>query len=223
MSTDTRWEHWYREHGPQRRHTATPGLSARPAPGEIEYSDGRVARLADLFGPPRPSWREATDGTLRAVSGPERHAPPEEALMTQDTSTGARTAPRVADRGHTPEPLRLVLMLPTPLLTINWRRRQHWLVQARETKRQRQDAGWQLRATATGFGAARVRVDVEVRPRPGMKRPDPSALWEALKPTFDALEDRGIVDNDRQLVHGALVWSARRTGEIILTLTQEEG
>ncbi len=65
MGKDTRWDDWYRALGPQRPYTRMPGLAYRPGPGAIEYADGRVIALADLYGPPRPNWREATDGTVR--------------------------------------------------------------------------------------------------------------------------------------------------------------
>lgn len=126
--------------------------------------------------------------------------------------------------------LTLFLPIPDPLLTINARRRMHWREQARETRRQRQDAGWWFKRAknipqdmlpAAIFGRAIVRVDVEVYPRKGMQRHDDSAIWEALKPIFDALEDVWIVRNDRQLTHGALAWMPQRTGEFKLTLIAE--
>jgi hypothetical protein len=61
---DTRWQDWYRRHGPQRPYAHRPGLDAKAPAGEIEYASGAVLRLADLLSH-RPNWRESTDGTLR--------------------------------------------------------------------------------------------------------------------------------------------------------------
>lgn len=58
------WDRLYRAHGPQRPYAHRPGLAGADVRGEIEYASGTVLRLVDLF-PPRPNWKESTDGTLR--------------------------------------------------------------------------------------------------------------------------------------------------------------
>lgn len=138
---------------------------------------------------------------------------------------------------ESPHSLTIVLPLPDPLLSGNYRRRHHWSTQRRHTEAQRLEAmycGIAARAKWADdhdaddvphphFPAGRVRVDAEVRPRKGMKRHDDTAIWEALKPVLDGLEDVGIVVNDKQFLVGSLAWDkSRRTGELILTLTAEE-
>ena len=123
--------------------------------------------------------------------------------------------------------LTMILPLPEPLLTINARRRMHWSMQRLETRNQREMAAWVARAQTLHcacddpyFPEGRVRVDVEVEPHPGQKQPDDSAVWEAMKPLWDGLEDANIVMDDKQFVVGALVWNKRRrTGTLTLTLT----
>jgi hypothetical protein len=66
---DTCWQDWYRLHGPQRPYAHRPGLAGADVRGEIEYAGGMVLRLADLV-PPRPNYRESTDGTLREREEP---------------------------------------------------------------------------------------------------------------------------------------------------------
>jgi hypothetical protein len=63
------WDDLYRRYGPQRPYAHRPGLTAPVPTGEIEYSDGTVVCLADLF-PRRKNWRESTDGTLRELVTP---------------------------------------------------------------------------------------------------------------------------------------------------------
>jgi hypothetical protein len=128
--------------------------------------------------------------------------------------------------------LTITLPLPDPLLTLNMRL--HWRARARHTREQREMAGWAaveavrtIRTLRAGvlpyiFPEGRVRVDAEIRPRKGQKRCDDTAIWEALKPTLDGLEDAGIVANDKQFFVGSLTWRAARTGELVLRLTPEE-
>jgi len=127
--------------------------------------------------------------------------------------------------------VQLLFPIPTPLLTINTRRRMHWREQARLTREQRALVGLTLRAAQLDARGdllifprmvGRVRVDVDVYPRTRMQRHDDSAIWEALKPTFDGVEDYGLVADDRQLTHGVLRWHAERSGVFVLTLTCEE-
>lgn len=131
-------------------------------------------------------------------------------------------------RGMTERTMQITLPLPDPLLTAN--KRLHWAARARHTKAQR--LGAYLCAVDARYAAGawavqgdrlwedcRVRVDVAIRPRPRMKRHDDTAIWEALKPILDGLQDAGVVADDKQFVVGSLVWSQARTGEIVLTLT----
>lgn len=121
----------------------------------------------------------------------------------------------------------ITMPLPTPFLTINWRRRQHWRAIARETKAQRAMAAWH---TVAALAAANwppmypgaVRIDVGVFPYPRQQRPDTTAIWEALKPIIDGLEDAGLVQDDKQVTPGAITWSPERRGELLLTCTRED-
>ena len=126
-----------------------------------------------------------------------------------------------------PNAVQFAMPLPDPLLSLN--KRLHHMARARHTKRQRLDAYlvavdarhrnvWSLGGDVC-WDEERVRVDVEIRPRKGMKRHDDTAIWEAMKPIFDGLEDAGWVADDKQLVVGELTWAKERTAEILLTLT----
>lgn len=131
-------------------------------------------------------------------------------------------------RHATSHSLTITMVAPRTWLTINWRRRNHWSAAARHTKAQRQ------LAMLFAYKAAReqqwggcydgpVVLDVEIRPYPRAKRLDATAVWEALKPTIDGIEDTQlIVANDKQIVPGTIVWSSERTGLLLLTLTRED-
>lgn len=129
---------------------------------------------------------------------------------------------------ESPKSIRITLPLPDPLLSINARRRMHWAVQRLETRNQREGAAWVARAQTLHcecddpyFPEGCVRVDVAVEPRSGQKQPDDGAVWEAMKPILDGLEDANLVSDDKQFVMGTLTWDKkRRTGSLIVTLTE---
>jgi len=111
--------------------------------------------------------------------------------------------------------IKIVLPLPDPLLTANWRRRNHWRRQANETKRQRDDAMWTAYAAmadhpetlrAVVFPEGKVRADVTVYRRRNQKVPDEVSEWEWCKPIWDGFESAGVVSNDKQITHGEVVW-----------------
>lgn len=114
----------------------------------------------------------------------------------------------------------MTMPLPDPLLTPNLRL--HWGARARHTSAQRSYARWavpwDLAIEAMFEQVERVRIDVEVRPRPRMKRLDDDNFWSAMKATRDGLAD-ALGFDDKQFVIGTLVWSAERSGELVLTLT----
>ena len=126
--------------------------------------------------------------------------------------------------------LSITIPMPAVLLSINVRRRMHWRSQAAHTKEQRLMA-WccalTLRSVPVPVAVPEfplgqlVRVDVLVYPRKGQRSCDDLAMWEALKPTLDGLEDAGVVADDAQFVVGTLVWLTERRGELVLVLTQE--
>jgi hypothetical protein len=122
----------------------------------------------------------------------------------------------------------IAIPLPVPWLSANVRRRLHHQALARHTRQQRHDAALCAYAALAGypdalqrplFPTGRVRLDVTVCPRPGQRRCDDTAVWEALKPALDGVEDAGIVADDKQLVVGSLTWSKEHTSTILLTLT----
>lgn len=129
--------------------------------------------------------------------------------------------------------LTIVLPVPNPLITANWRRRNHWRRQANETKRQRDDAMWTAYAAladhpetlrAVVFPEGKVRADVTCFRRPMQKECDHGALWEAMKPLFDGFEDAGVIKDDKQIVFGSLTWHPTDPDPrlvITLTLTEE--
>lgn len=154
--------------------------------------------------------------------------------MTTTTRTGHYSArERHSGEGEATgeKALTIVLPLPDPLLTVNYRRRHHWRVQQRLSREQRSDAymagvgaryaagTWAVQADHLWY-EGRVRVDVEVRPRPRMQRHDDTAIWEALKPVLDGFEDAGIVANDKQFVIGTLTWARERTGELVIVMSE---
>jgi hypothetical protein len=125
----------------------------------------------------------------------------------------------------------IAIPAPDPWLSANARRRLHHQALARHTRQQRHDAALCAYAALAGypdalkrplFATGRVRLDVTVCPRPGQRRCDDTAVWEALKPALDGVEDAGIVANDAQIVVGSLTWSAERSATVLLTLTGEE-
>lgn len=124
----------------------------------------------------------------------------------------------------------ITLRLPDPLLTINWRRRTHWRRQANETKRQRDDAMWTAYCTladhpgtlrAVVFPTGKVRADVQVYRRPRQKVPDAGAQWEWLKPIWDGFQDAGVVMDDKQIVHGEIVYHPTDPEPRVVIVLQE--
>lgn len=128
------------------------------------------------------------------------------------------------ERREAPRTIILSLPLPSPLLTPNVRL--HWAERARHVKAQRYDARLltycQLPEVVEALRpGARLRLDVEVRPRPRMKRLDDDNLWSALKSYRDGIADALLMD-DKRFVIGELTWSATRSGELVLTLTEAQ-
>jgi hypothetical protein len=122
----------------------------------------------------------------------------------------------------------IALPVPIPWLSANVRRRLHHQALARHTRQQRHDAALCAYAAFMAypsavarpfFPAGRVRLDVTVCPRPRQQRCDDTAVWEALKPALDGVEDAGIVADDKQLVVGSLTWSKERSATILLTFS----
>lgn len=136
------------------------------------------------------------------------------------------TPPGGAGAGRT---LSVTLPLPRLLLTINRRRRMHWSWESREVASQRKAAKMHARdqlgpdfAPLTGT----VRLDVDYYPYYGQVAPDEAAQWEATKPWVDGLQDAGLFagGDDRVVVHGAVRWHRdKRTGEVVITLTEQGG
>lgn len=130
----------------------------------------------------------------------------------------------------TAKTLVIVLPMPDPCLTINWRRRMTWRRQANETKRQRDDAMWTAYAAmadhpetlrAVVFPTGKVRADVQVFRRPHQRVPDEGAQWEMLKPAWDGFQDAGVVSDDKQIVHGSMRWyRGDANPRVVITLTE---
>jgi hypothetical protein len=89
-----------------------------------------------------------------------------------------------------------------------------WNEERRHVKDQREAAMLAAYAVMNGtaglrgvlFPAGKVRADVNVFRRPRQKVPAEGAKWEWLKPVWDGCQDAGVVADDKQIVHGEIVY-----------------
>lgn len=137
----------------------------------------------------------------------------------------------VAERARAPDEivwLRIPLTLPRELLPNRANRASGWST-SRARKKLRQDAGVLLQSAmvlmpsvVTMIGPIHCRITVmweveQTRGKTGMRRkrqiPDPDNLLAGCKGLLDALEDVGLIANDRSLLHEPVVQGHDPVGE----------
>lgn len=149
--------------------------------------------------------------------------------MTETTRADPSALPGAVQEATACFSLVVTLPIPSPLLTINGTASMHWREKGRHVKAQREAAmlaAYAAMSGATGlrgvlFPTGQVRADVQVFRRPRQKVPDEGAKWEWLKPIWDGFEDAGVVANDKQIVHGEIVYLPRDDDpRVVITLVE---